>query len=432
MPLDLHKDCKARLRAFLEEHLPSVKIDRKRYINFSSTPSLLPVDEILPKRGPLKQQLNNIFDEQPFFDFTIDMIGRILLLYESYDSDSLQQPINVHSQFVDISFTATNLVDIFSTLPWRYTHTFRLPKTLYAHLQIFDEFVFSPKIRIIRADEKFEVEHSLATDNKNLRDFVGVGSLLFPESPSWEKDAYYFQIQEDGYTSLYGGAKATTNAESMFRTFLGLGLSLKLFKHQRAYAMFHPKERVYVHIRQNSSWKLDTKIDLDDDLSEAMSYIAAEEFDGHVEERLLQTWMVSNLQKIKTCFASKRAERILLAGRWIFDSFVGKNELLSFIQAMVALEILLGDKDKSDLLGLGELLSNRCAYLIGKSKAQRDEILNDFAQIYNVRSQIVHRGKSRLSSAERRQFYQLQWMCTRVIQEEIDLLEKDGESSKPT
>jgi hypothetical protein len=74
-------------------------------------------------------------------------------------------------------------------------------------------------------------------------------------------------------------------------------------------------------------------------------------------------------------------------------------------------------------MGLSELLRNRCAYLIGKDQRQREEILDDFGRIYDVRSQIVHRGKSRLSREEQGLFYKLRWMCFRVVQEEIRLLE---------
>jgi hypothetical protein len=120
-----------------------------------------------------------------------------------------------------------------------------------------------------------------------------------------------------------------------------------------------------------------------------------------------------------------KAEKIVRAGQWLFDSYCGNNELLSFVQAVVAMEILLGDKAVSDLMGLGELLRNRCAYLIGNGQKQRDDILNDFKKIYDVRSQIVHRGKNRLSKDERILFQDFRWMCHRVIQEEVELLQKD-------
>lgn len=95
------------------------------------------------------------------------------------------------------------------------------------------------------------------------------------------------------------------------------------------------------------------------------------------------------------------------------------------VQTMVVLEILLGEKDRSNELGLGELLRNRCAYLIGKTRDERSKILEEFNSIYAVRSHIVHRGKSRLTPDERVLFHRLRWMCRRVIQEELNLLKAD-------
>ena len=89
---------------------------------------------------------------------------------------------------------------------------------------------------------------------------------------------------------------------------------------------------------------------------------------------------------------------------------------------MVAIEILLGDKKATDVVGVGELLRNRCAYLIGTTRDDRDTILEKFGQVYSVRSKIVHEGKTRLNLEERTLFRWLQWVCQRVIQEELKLL----------
>lgn len=124
--------------------------------------------------------------------------------------------------------------------------------------------------------------------------------------------------------------------------------------------------------------------------------------------------------------------RIVLAAQWLFDSYCGTDELLSFVQAAVVMEILLGDKAVSDLMGLGELLRNRCAYLISTTYEERDTILRDFKAIYDVRSKIVHSGKKRLNMPERHLFAKLQWMCQRVIQTEVALLVKSAKQSADT
>ena len=120
-----------------------------------------------------------------------------------------------------------------------------------------------------------------------------------------------------------------------------------------------------------------------------------------------------------------KSELIVLASQWLFDSYTGSDELLNYVQAMVVLEILLGDKAVSDEIGLGRLLGNRCAYLIGTTYEQRADLLRRFNNIYAVRSEIIHRGKHRLNAKELGLFHDLHWMCRRVIQREVDLLKAD-------
>ena len=96
---------------------------------------------------------------------------------------------------------------------------------------------------------------------------------------------------------------------------------------------------------------------------------------------------------------------------------------------MVAMEILLSVESMSGVIGIQETLANRCAYLIGNSYSQRENILKDFKRIYDIRSDIIHEGKSRLSYEEQRMFERLRWMCRRVIHEELKLISQDQGSN---
>src|SRR5262249_52446172 len=113
---------------------------------------------------------------------------------------------------------------------------------------------------------------------------------------------------------------------------------------------------------------------------------------GTAEQRWLRH--LSSIQKI---FENhKDNEALLRAAQWLFDSFVGDDQLLAFVKATVCLEILLGDKQLSDTIGLGKLLANRCAFLISTNRHEREVILDDFEAIYRTRCKIVHDGKNRL------------------------------------
>lgn len=190
------------------------------------------------------------------------------------------------------------------------------------------------------------------------------------------------------------------------------------------------KAKFLIHRKIGSAWSWERSHEWGADQSDVFHDLELDDLGGHLNEESEQSsWIQNRLRLVSSVFThNTEAEKIILASQWLFDSHCGSNELLSFVQTVVAMEILLGDKAVSDLMGLGELLRNRCAYLIGDSQKQREEILDDFRKIYDVRSQIVHRGKSRLTQNERVLFYDLRRMCRRVIQEEVNLLQKDLET----
>jgi len=113
---------------------------------------------------------------------------------------------------------------------------------------------------------------------------------------------------------------------------------------------------------------------------------------------------------------------LILGSKWLLDSHLNHDKVLSYVQAAVALETLLGDHLQSEKVGVGALLGNRCAYLIAESLDERRELLKAFSEIYDVRSKIVHRGQSSLSHEDQYRLSQLQRICGRVILHETRLI----------
>jgi hypothetical protein len=90
------------------------------------------------------------------------------------------------------------------------------------------------------------------------------------------------------------------------------------------------------------------------------------------------------------------ADHIKAALEWGFDAQESDNQTLSFIQASIGLEALLGEKvDKDD--PLTARLADRCAYLLGKTHRDREQIRERFKVMYRVRSKLVHGRSARLS-----------------------------------
>jgi hypothetical protein len=230
----------------------------------------------------------------------------------------------------------------------------------------------------------------------------------------------------DALSSIVVNNGMFMKAESILRAFCGLGIALRLFKVTRKYTFsgpFGPKPSShFIMHRQLSdhSWRFERQLNLGDEQSRALDSLELHQFEKNFD---IEGFTNYTLSKMRDVFSNgSKAAPIVLASEWFFNNHTGHDQLLSYVQAMVVLEILLGDKAASDEIGLGRLLSNRCAYLIGKTQDERAAILRDFDQIYAVRSEIVHRGKSRLTHDELALFYKLQWLCHRAIQKEIELL----------
>ena len=122
---------------------------------------------------------------------------------------------------------------------------------------------------------------------------------------------------------------------------------------------------------------------------------------------------------------SKEALRIRSAIDWYVQSDITDDDTMSFIQVCMGLESIFGD----DLYegGLTTILSDRCAYLIGKNIKDRGEIKSKFRDIYQIRSKIVHGVRNHLSANEEHMLYYARYFLRKSILKELDNIElSDG------
>lgn len=118
---------------------------------------------------------------------------------------------------------------------------------------------------------------------------------------------------------------------------------------------------------------------------------------------------------------SKEALRIKSAISWLIQSAITDDETMSFIQLCMGLESIFGDNDYEG--GLTTILSDRCAYLIGKNIKSRNSIKDMFRKIYQLRSKIIHGVRSHLSESEEYMRYIAESYLERSILKEIENLE---------
>ena len=427
MALNIHPECRNSLIDTLAEALEKARVNNKSYLNRKSLYHLFKVEDVLPQRGKIKKDLEAYIGESPIFDFVYGKLSRDLNENETYNPDFPDQLLSDNPNYSDIRALSTSLVNELESLPWKYCFTFQLNSSIGQHAT--DELIpLTENIRAIKKGAELVTNFQLESGVEKRDRYLHGGGLLGLASPqSWSDDSLYIQIFTEGFVGKFVSTTPEVLAIDTFKSIVGILVALRLIKVRYSYSNSISKNRVYTH-RMKFIWEIKDSIELNDDISKTIINLEYDDLDGTLDTDLKKQVFLKQRLKLlaKALSHQESSEKICLAGRWLFESYCGNNELLSFVQTTVCLEILLGDKAVSDLMGLGELLRNRCAYLIGQNHAQREEVLNDFKKIYDIRSKIVHRGKSQLKMHERELFHKLQWMANRVIQEEIQLIKKNA------
>jgi hypothetical protein len=440
MSLGLHQQCQNRLVESLADQLRGVRINNGVFLDLESMIGILTSEKILPQTGKQKDALDKSISDAPLFDFVFETISRDIYENGKYNSESESTTLCSLHRYADPNAIARRLVDEFNSLPWRYVVSFELNSALGKMLRAHAlGCVISDRMRLVAPDASYGLAFPMASgvEERDKSLFGGYGLLSIRQKHEWNQETSYLQFDADGFIGRYSKTTPIEDVISSLKAFFGLCLAVDFLRVKRDQekslgVLFQATVRSYliVHRREDDQWLVWTTLELPQDISETLNNLEVNDFDGRIETSQIGGWVSNRIQLISFAFRyAPKAEKVLLAGQWLLDSYVGKNELLSFVQTTVAMEILLGEKAKSDIIGIGELLRNRCAYLIGKSHNQREEILKDFERIYDVRSKIVHRGKSRLTSDERSLFRKLQWICQRVITEEIKLIIADEKKS---
>jgi len=250
--------------------------------------------------------------------------------------------------------------------------------------------------------------------------------MAFP--PTWQEAGAYVQIDASGFVGPFGDTPTIQTAVDTLKAVCGIGIALFAFEVNPTYRPWPTKAKFFAHRRCASHWVLERAYELDSDISATFHDLVPSTIPilAAGDESYVRPFMMKNLADASFVLShAAKAARIVSASQWLFDSYSSQRDLLSFVQAAICIEILLGDKKTSDVIGLGELLRNRLSYLIGVSHSQRDQLMSDFNKIYTLRSGIVHSGQSKFGSDERQLLGRLRWMCQRVIQEEVKLLQAD-------
>lgn len=431
MPINLPDPKVQYLLKKSKEVLPQLKVTNGMILHAYSSAPLFLLEAQLPKKGTELKKAHEYIGEYPLYNYYMSEISRLLSFIGVYDENPEAVKLPNVPKFSNIDELSIKLLNGFLELPNNYEFFVKLPEYISNIIPAtFDNFHLCDSIYIFKPDEAHAKKYKTGTGDKKIDDKIWNTHLLAigDQKNEWEFNSFYLSVSIDGYSEYYGNSIIHDKIAEVIKTIFGFFIAHDLIKFDKKYDSFYSQMSRIVFRRYEQKWVIDNTHKLDKELSETIHSLALADWNGRRDDTKGYDKHIGHcLWLLKSIFSKDdMSDRVCRACQWYFDSYTGTNQLLSFLQATITIEILLGEKNKEILkkIGLTELLKNRCAYLVGKDHNSRNEIMEDFDKIYDVRSEIVHKGHSKLSSEQSILFDKLRKFCSKVIREETQLIHK--------
>ena len=332
-------------------------------------------------------------------------------------------------EFQDTEALANQMVEVVRGLPIRYAAMLKLPRCLTNKLiEQGIPPILGPHISIVGSwherQNGLPQQHPESLTN-NARNLVGQGLLSsFLESPDQpsitSEHAAYLNIRLEGYCRSIFSNQVQKRFTYLLKSFFGLSLGCGILDTAWTGVNTDPHTMTLFEEKQESFIQCKAE-QLDRSVTELLNKLTLNEsssldFGGQIR-------MIIDVLNIE--FA-RDGVPLARATRWLFDSRANPDTAMGFMQLAICVEVLLGTSIENE--GITKTLSDRCAYLIANSAMERDSLIKEFRDIYQLRSKIVHNGLGAFKRKEHLQFQRLRAICNRVVQRESELLVADTES----
>lgn len=246
----------------------------------------------------------------------------------------------------------------------------------------------------------------------------------------------YLRIKSSGYAARSIEDSAFQDAVSKFKQVIHIGTFIKFFK-KREVALsglvylpnYWHSPQLGLSATNPVNQDVEGQVDLPYSIASYLEKLTInEDLRGYHEAKTagkdsLRTFYVSKFSDFARLLSTNDAFSVPIksAIEWAFDANTNDNQTVSFVQACIGLEAILGD-DVGDE-PLTTTLADRCEYLLGRSLKSRKQIREHFRELYRIRSKVVHGKAVRLSDKDN--FY-LDWaksVLDALIKKETTLIE---------
>lgn len=406
----------------LSDILSRVQVSNNWFPAHQLFSELAELEERLQKKAQLWERCDEFISDRPLTDFFLEALTDELKGSQTYDLATNKTLLSSFAKYRDTNAVAERLIKDFESLPREYECFVKLPLINLEEVLSEKQYVLSESLSLIFTDEQHNRTFPAAPFDPPTRDLK-----LFIFGPrdeehklNWLDYFPYFQVSVLGFIGGWEETSPLRRVSFLIRSFCGLALALRLI--ETTFPTWPLESYLAVYEKCETQWTPKKARTLPTGLVQGLERLRLHE--RFSNSLIANRAFKAGLEKLRFVFqAEKQNEKLLRAAQWYFDSYCGDSELLAFVKATICLEIILGgDKKLTDTVGLGKLMSNRCAYLISTTHKERDEVLEQFDRIYETRSHIVHRGKDRLTNSERDTLFTLRQLCSRVLRKEIELL----------
>lgn len=263
---------------------------------------------------------------------------------------------------------------------------------------------------------------ALRTEPESYHNYVLSGAIKAADKLEIDEDISYFVYRTSGYIGNRWQSSLVEDFFDAVRSFYGAALSNGFF-----YPIVTPgKSRVPYTVAN----------EIDANNSEFVYVSAVEEdikrasnlFFKSEHRKLLEGGesLQSLLQPVSDVFVCKEPQRMTTAAVWLLRAHMSSRGIDQILESAIAIEILLGDREASDRVGLSKLMANRCAYSLGGSARERKELIDFFTKYYKVRSDIVHSGRLRITEDESEVVSRGVKLASRLLCHEVKLACEPG------
>lgn len=406
----------------ITDAITSAMVDYDKYANLSKEVIFKDDEEL---HSASEDKLYRYFGPTGLRGYIVSEINEVLLPAYAFNSKVRSKPLREYKEFSNPVLNAKQIVSRLKQLPERVRITAPLSTQFSAPLIPFVASAKMGEAAALCRPEKLP-SLQLESDNNLINDslFSDPFTDSLETERTFNKSCLYFTSIELGYAKTTASSPLFDYFLDKIRSIYGAMNAMGVIS-EKFTSGTGKKPFVLMH-RENTDREIISTVEMPDDIWDRRWHQSTELFVSSAADK--PAAIKSALDRATLVLQQDDfGQRASTACIWYYRALSSTSLIDRILHATIAIEVLVGDKETADSVGLTKLLGNRCAYLLGKTRQSRQAIVDEFVEIYRVRSSIVHGGKHKLDRKDRSAATTCLRLCASLISRELEL-HQDQES----